>query len=287
MEREEEQDLQEHWRLLYVGLTRAIERLVVAGVQPSGERVENCWHMRVERALLALGAMPEPDARWGQVLRYSGFVPGKRVAPKDAKPDLPKLGVPEWAGRAAPLESRPPRPLAPSAITQDHEASEPPSAAMKAAARRGTLIHQLFERLPDVAPELRIERAIAWLQRSGGVMERDEAASIAEQVCAIMSDTRYAALFASGSLGEAPIAATLPDGRVLAGTIDRLLVEPDRVSVIDFKTGRVPPSEAAIPAAHRRQMEAYAEALRVIFPDREVRAALLYTAEARLFELAA
>lgn len=286
MQNDEEQDLQEHWRLLYVGLTRAIERLVVAGVQPSGERVVNCWHTRVERALHALGAMPAADERWGQVLRYSGSVPGKRVSPKDLKSDLPKLALPDWTGRAAPVESRPPRPLAPSAITQDRDSSEPPSSAMKAAARRGTLIHQLFERLPEVAPELRIERAIAWLQRSGGVAERDEAAGIAEQVCTILSDSRYAPLFAPGSLGEAPIAATLADGRVLAGTIDRLLVEPGRVSVVDFKTGRVPPNEAAIPSAHRRQMEAYAEALRIIFPDREVRAALLYTAEAKLFELA-
>ena len=51
-------------------------------------------------------------------------------------------------------------------------------------------------------------------------------------------------LFGPGSLGEAPLAATLPDGRVIAGTVDRLLVEDDRVSVIDFKTGRVPATDA-------------------------------------------
>ena len=108
-----------------------------------------------------------------------------------------------------------------------------------------------------------------------------------EQVCQILSDTRFSALFGPGSLAEAPIAATLPDGRVMAGTVDRLLLEADRVLIIDFKTGRVPASEAAIPPSHRAQMMAYVDALKVIFPDREVRAALLYTAEPRLFELAA
>jgi ATP-dependent helicase/nuclease subunit A len=86
-------------------------------------------------------------------------------------------------------------------------------------------------------------------------------------------------------MGEAPLAATLPDGRVIAGTVDRLLVEENRIAVIDFKTGRVPASAAEVPNGHRAQMAAYTEALRVIFPGREIRAALLYTAGAKLIEL--
>ena len=66
-------------------------------------------------------------------------------------------------------------------------------------------------------------------------------------MCGILSDPQFAALFGPGSLGEAPLAATLPDGRVIAGTVDRLLVEAERVSVIDFKTGRVPASDSESP----------------------------------------
>ena len=75
------------------------------------------------------------------------------------------------------------------------------------------------------------------------------------------------------------------DGRVIAGTVDRLLVEDERVSVIDFKTGRVPSSDDDVPGAHRAQMRAYADALRVIFPGGEIRAALLYTAGPKLIEV--
>jgi ATP-dependent helicase/nuclease subunit A len=57
--------------------------------------------------------------------------------------------------------------------------------------------------------------------------------------------------------------------------------------VIDFKTGRVPATDADIPNGHLVQMQAYADALRVIFPGREVRAALLYTSGPVLFELGA
>ena len=54
---------------------------------------------------------------------------------------------------------------------------------------------------------------------------------------------------------------------------------------MDFKTGMVPQSHDAIPASHKAQMSAYTGALRVIFPGREVRAALLYTSGPQLFEL--
>ena len=101
----------------------------------------------------------------------------------------------------------------------------------------------------------------------------------------MLSDDSFSSLFGEGSLAEAPLAATLEDGTVISGTVDRLLVEPHRVMVIDFKTGRIPASENAIPASHQAQMRAYRQALGIIFPGREVRAALLYTAGPRLVEL--
>ena len=208
---EKAEELEEHWRLLYVALTRAEERLVIAGLQPQakdGRRPENCWHTRVERALVALAAERTDDGDWGEVLRYRGTIPPAAVKPKPAARAIQGLWVPDWARTAAPPEARPPRPLAPSAIAEDNEAAPPPSGTQRAAAERGTLIHHLLERLADV--EMQERHATA---------------------------------------------------------------------------GRVPDSEISIPASHRAQMSAYSEALRVIFPDREVRAALLYTSGPRLFEL--
>jgi len=284
---EKQRDLEEHWRLLYVALTRAEERLVVAGIEPgskNGARPENCWHTRVERALLSLGATWEEDEHWGRALRYKGSVPERPVRPRPPAAPVPGPAVPDWARSPAPPEARPPRPLAPSAVAEDMEAAAPPSAAQRAAAERGTLIHHLLERLAEVEPKDRHPTALRWLERSARV-DRASASEIADTVCDVLSDERFGDLFGEGSLAEAPLAASLPDGTVVAGTVDRLLVEPGRVSVVDFKTGRVPDSAAAIPPAHRAQMTAYISALKMIFPGSEVRAALLYTGGPSLFEL--
>jgi ATP-dependent helicase/nuclease subunit A len=282
---QEKRDLEEHLRLLYVALTRAADRLIVSGVMPkskkdgSDPRPARSWHVIVERAM---GEIASPGD--GHIaLRYGpeGAV-SKRA--KD-KPELAAMVVPQWAKQPAPPESRPPRPLAPSALGVDDETAPPPSEAMRAAALRGTWTHQLLERLPAVEPDARPAAAKRWLECSVGVADRAVIDEIVARVCGILSDPQFAGLFGPGSLAEAPLAATLGDGRVIAGTVDRILVEDTRVSVIDFKTGRVPPSDVDIPNAHRTQMAAYADALRVIFPGRHVSAFLLYTAGPKLIQL--
>jgi len=279
---QEQRDLEEHWRLLYVAMTRAADRLIVAGVAPTKDLPANCWHRAVERGLTSLGATENE----GGGLVHGGGV-GSISRSRPTKPQLPSIIIPSWAVQAAPKEARPPQPLAPSAVAVDDEAALPPGDAMRAAARRGVLIHQLLERLPGVAADERHAAALRWLERSGGVTDPREREELTQLACGLVGDPRFSALFGPMSLGEAPLAATLPDGRVIAGTVDRLLVSDDEVQVIDFKTGRVPTNEEQIPASHRAQMSAYVEALRIIFPGRLVRATLLYTAGPQLFELAA
>jgi ATP-dependent helicase/nuclease subunit A len=285
---EERSDLEEHMRLLYVALTRAADRLIVSGVRPkerkdgADPRPANSWHRIVEQAMSAIASVP---GEAHVALRY-GAHGARQSRPAKDKQELATAQVPDWALRRAPPEARPPRPLAPSAIATDDESAPPPSEAMRSAALRGTWIHQLLERLPAVEPAARAVAAKRWLEQSAGIAEPDVREEIVEQVCLILSDPRFADLFGPGSLGEAPLAATLPDGRVIAGTVDRLRVDDSSVAVIDFKTGRVPATRADIPNAHRAQMAAYAEALQVIFPGRRISASLLYTGGPSLFELA-
>jgi ATP-dependent helicase/nuclease subunit A len=87
------------------------------------------------------------------------------------------------------------------------------------------------------------------------------------------------------ALAEAPLAGVV-DGFVVAGTVDRLLVDEAEILIVDFKTGRfVPRTADALPVSHLRQMAAYAALLAQIFPDRPVRAALLYTHGPSLIDL--
>lgn len=270
-------DRQEHWRLLYVALTRAEERLFVGGALGMQDKapVDCSWFSAVERALAELGAQPRESRLW---TRETWFGDPLKPARKKAEPAVRERAQPDWIRRPAPAEERPPRPLVPSAIAEDHLPYPPPSPDQRQAAIRGRLLHALFERLPGVDPDRRPGLAANWLERSGGVQDPEFRDALVIDACRILADPRFADLFGADSLGEAPLAATISGGLVVSGTVDRLLVRPREILVADFKTGRrVPASAEEAPAPHLRQMAAYREALRVIFPGRRVETALLYT----------
>jgi ATP-dependent helicase/nuclease subunit A len=194
--------------------------------------------------------------------------------------------IPPWVQVAPPEEPRPARPLSPSALAEIAALAVPlPPQGDSFAARRGTLIHALFERLPGVASERRREAALAWLAGQASDVDDGRRAEMVTAAMAVLDDPAHAALFGPDALAEAPLSA-LVNGRVIAGTVDRLLVSDDVVSVIDFKTGgQVPEGADAVPLAYVKQMAAYRAALRVIFPGRRVEAALLYTSGPRLITL--
>ncbi|MDB5680760.1 MAG: double-strand break repair helicase AddA [Sphingomonas bacterium] len=286
IETADRRELAEHWRLFYVAATRAEERLEIAGAlgpRTKGVPSSNSWYAVADTALAELGSGETATAR--RSFAGSKPQPPAALAPT-AESVNARIDLPAWARQPAPTEARPPRPLAPSSIGEDDVPDPPPTPAMRAAAERGRLIHALFERLPAVAPDARATAADRWLAAVGGVSDPAIRDDIVATVCDIIADPAHAALFGPDSLGEAPISAVIPGSHVIAGTVDRLLVEPHRVRVVDFKTGRrVPLTLEEVPDFHLRQMAAYAEALRVIFPGRVIEAALLYTAAPRLFDL--
>jgi ATP-dependent helicase/nuclease subunit A len=280
LEAQDQLDRQEHWRLLYVGMTRAEERLFIGGSLGAADRngpPQASWYATAERALDGLGCDWDDHPIWGRARSFGGEEAAAR--PQAASQSTRSIVLPEWLGRAAPVEARPPRPLAPSAIVEDDVANPPPGPEMRAAAERGRLLHQLFERLPDVPPEERFDRADGWLRHSAGVEDEDVRRSLIADACRIIADPRHSEIFTPEALAEAPIAAVTPDGSVVTGTVDRLFVAARAVRLVDFKTGRAAPaSPADIPVSHLRQMAAYHAALEVIFPDHTIEAALLYTA---------
>jgi ATP-dependent helicase/nuclease subunit A len=276
---------EEHWRLLYVAMTRAEEALFIGGALGKREKepAPDSWYARLKQPFEGEElADPIWGARqeWGQRADF--------VAPSPHKFKAQEPELPGWARSAVGEEPRPPRPLAPSSAGSDLAADPPlPTEVAKSAARRGVLIHRLLERLPDVAPERRREVGGAWLQRQGDEIGSAERNEMLQKAIEVLAEPSFAGVFSTAALAEVPLAATV-SGQVIAGTADRLLVESDKVTVVDFKTARRPPgSLAEIPEGTLRQMSAYAAALEAIYPGREICAAVLYTHTPALFAIPA
>ena len=266
---------QEHWRLLYVAMTRAEEALFVGGALLKGEKepAPDSWYARLKPLF---DGEPAVDEIWGA--RHVRGMGAGVVAPATEAAEPHRKPLPLWATTPIGPEPRPPRPLAPSSAGQDESAEPPfPPGADAFAARRGVLIHKLLERLPELAPQEREGRARAWLARQAGEVAESEREAMLRSALAVLSEPGWQALFSPAALAEAPLAATV-GGQVIAGTADRLLIGRERVLVVDFKTARRPPSGLdGVPLATLRQMAAYAMALEAIYPGREIATAVLYT----------
>lgn len=281
-------ELQEHNRLLYVAITRAEERLILAGslgISRKGEPPAESWCALLQKGMTALGCEWEDDARWGRAMRHVG-ADGEFLAPTDTSEKTlghanSSVCVPPWLFSPAPLEQRPPRPLVPSRLDNDDYGDAPATSAMRKAATRGKLIHALLERITDHAS---LERAEQWVMAQARDHDIDPVQLVAE-VRAIVNDAQWAAFFGPSARSEVPLVAVVGE-TVINGRIDRLLVEPGLVRAIDFKTGRqVPQDESSVPVPHLRQMAHYRAALQTIFPDSRVEVSLLFTHAPRFITL--
>ena len=280
--------MEEHWRLLYVAMTRAEEALFIGGSlgprdQKNGPH-EDSWYARLDPVFE--GEWLDCDL-WGARREWGEAAPDLVIA--DTGSDSPaKLPLPAWATTPIGPEPSPPRPLAPSGAGEEQGADPPlPPDALKIAARRGVLIHRLLERLPDVARDNRERAGAAWLERQGSDLDAATRAEMLASALAVLDTPAFAEIFSTAALAEVPLAATVGK-TVIAGTADRLLVTAEAVSVVDFKTTRRPPASAeAVPISTQRQMAAYAGVLEAIYPGRTVRAAVLYTHTPCLFEISA
>jgi ATP-dependent helicase/nuclease subunit A len=282
-------ELQEHNRLLYVAITRAEERLIMGGslgVSRKGEAPAESWYVAIERGMMALGCQWEEDRRWGRVMRHIG-AHGATAKPTSETVIQPgeefrnTTEIPAWLFAPAPVEQRPPRPLVPSRLDDDDYGDAPVSAAMRAAAERGKLIHALFERLTDAAS---LEAGERWLVANARDVKID-IGKIMTDVKAIVGDPQWAPLFGPNARAEVPLAAVVGE-TVISGRIDRLIVEPGLVRAIDFKTGRsVPADETKVATPYLRQMAHYAAALQTIFPNSVIEVSLLFTDAPRLIKL--
>ena len=278
------QEREEHWRLLYVAMTRAEEALFIGGALGKSEKepAPDSWYARL--APLFAGE-PLADPLWGMRLERGERAPPFPHLKQQALP-IPEV-LPAWATTPIGEEPRPPRPLAPSSAATEELGADPPLPVAQAAiaARRGVLIHALLERLPDAPEEMRAAGGRAWLARHAADLDEDVRGEMLERALAVLAEPDWRDLFGPQALAEVPLAAIV-GAEVVAGTVDRLLVTPERILVADFKTARRPPENLdEVPRSTLAQMAAYVAALEVIYPGRAVDACVLYTQVPRLIAL--
>jgi ATP-dependent helicase/nuclease subunit A len=295
----------EYRRLLYVGMTRAEDRLVVCGLHGKKQPQPTTWHSIVTRALSAAPeAREQVDPVVGPVVRFavtrSDDTPAVASASRSAAPAEAVI-FPEDLRRELPPVPEPPRPLAPSGasalwIETEAQPVDGRSPVLDTASdpgfavRRGIALHRLLQALPDIEPDGRTAAASRYLDRVADDWPDGERERALSAVLAVLDAPDHAGLFAPGSRAEVSVMGKVEVRGVLravAGKIDRIAVGETEVLIVDYKTGLPGPSGSeAVPMAYVAQLALYRALLLPLYPGRAVRAALLYTEVPRLVPLA-
>jgi ATP-dependent helicase/nuclease subunit A len=193
--------------------------------------------------------------------------------------------APDWLTSRAPVPPEAPRALTPSDLGGPKALPGEAAFDEEASLRRGRQTHRLLEHLPAYPQSDWPRIAPALLAHGEDAASPEEAAAFLAEVSRILTNPALAPLFAPDTLAEVPLTATL-FGRPLIGTIDRLIVAPDRILVVDFKTNAVvPTTPEEVPDGILRQMGAYATALAAIYPGRRIDTAILWTRTATLMPI--
>jgi len=304
----EEREAHERQRLLYVAMTRARDRLYVAGYRGRHALGADCWYTLISEALA-----PHLET----VETSDGGFAGRLSSPQTAKPEAAKgaretvvapAQRPKWSLRSPPREEPAPARVTPSSLAPYEKetgeeaapAGERPAPVPAGAGGggdpflRGTLTHALLEHLPSLPPDRWPDAGLAYLARRGAALDPNTLPEIVRQALAILRDPEFAPLFGPQSRAEVAISALVPrpDGGGpplhVHGQIDRLALVGDEALVIDYKTNRAPPETVAdAPEAYLMQLASYRLALKRVFPRFVTRAAILWTAGPRLMKIPA
>lgn len=279
---------EEYRRLLYVALTRAEERLYVAGFHGTRGRDAGCWAEMIEETLGEEPGFVSMPAFWNGEEQISRCVCEPSGGP-DLVPMLKEMpsniipGVPDWLSRPVAFEKDVKPPVRPSnaLAAADHLEGGSLSKGRCEALRWGRLLHALLQYLPGVAAPHRQAKAMDFLLARAPDLAEAVRQSLAGEALNVLNTPSLAALFGETSKAEVSVIGTvkLAEGRSIdvLGQVDRIGETASEILVADYKTG-TPCALAETPHAYLAQMALYRAVLAPLWPEKRLRMLLIWTA---------
>lgn len=301
---------EEYRRLLYVGMTRAADRLIICGYAGVNGGKEGTWLAMAKKGL-------EEHSRPHDFGDYQAIIyPAVQTLPIHPPRDVtieenPTLvELPDCFTSLAPSEPPATRPLFPSgasglaieadrqdsdgeksiSLLEQYEVSGRSNAMDPALALKwGVAVHKMLQMLPNIETSSRYDRARAYCHHVDARWTDDDIDTMCNQVFAVLDNSAYSPFFTSSAHAEVSVMGTIminDEERAVSGVIDRLSVTEDSVYILDYKTNANPPTHMdEIPAVYLRQMALYQALVAPLYPAKKVKAALLFTAKSQLFVL--
>jgi len=301
--------LDEYYRLLYVALTRAEDRLIICGslTQKQSQCAPESWYGVCHRAITHMDHTDQTwhdDSDYNTTENHSHLIfKTDQIAPiKDAQTydydDNTMTPLPIWAKdiigdmtSSLSLEKKPAL-IRPSQMDDDLPVLSPLlHKDTEHRFRRGNLTHDLLQHLPSIDHQDRAEFGHNYLKNQAQDLDNSIHNSILDEVLNIINSDQFAPFFAKDSMAEVSLSGTIKNKngveQFVNGQIDRLAIYDGTVWIVDYKSNRPSPRDVAdIPQQYHRQLSIYKSLIEQIYPNHPVRCALLWTDGPHMMEVA-
>ena len=271
----------EYRRLLYVALTRAEDRLYIAGFKDKGDAPDNSWYSLCLQTLQNIGTEDE-----NKCISYT--CPQEvEYKPKEEEKQLnQEIEAQNWLYEKAQEENPLSRPYSPSKSEDEDFYVSSPLTDNSFYYKRGLIIHSMLQYLPtDCDLEGKINAIDTYLEKHSDKLNKSMLNQIKDEVIDLISNPEFEEIFGKDSKAEVPIMGEV-DGRIISAQIDRLVISKDKIIIVDFKTNRpAAVSLDMVPASYLNQLNVYKQLLEKIYPAKNVETYILWTNTANLMRI--
>ena len=282
-EQQKNKMLEEYRRLMYVAVTRAEDRMIFCGFRNKNSSPETSWYNLFKNSFTKIASFDKNRNVW--TYQNAQLLPVKGVQKQNSS-DSTNDSLPSFMFVPAEAEKPLSKPLTPSKPDDEPAVFSPLVANNdRFLYKRGSLIHKLLQFLPDIPQEQHQQTIVKFLQTKAPEFTPAQIGKIADEIQTLFLNPEFCSVFGPNSKAEVPIMGEV-DGKIISGQIDRLVINNDKIIVVDFKTNRTPAiSTKDVPSVYISQLAAYKSLLQKIYPQKEVKTFILWTNNANMMQI--
>ncbi len=117
-------------------------------------------------------------------------------------------------------------------------------------------------------------------------LDESDSKIILDKCAKIFKIEKFQNLFAPHSMSEVPIFTKNNLAEVQMRRIDRLVIDDNEITILDYKTNRVSPKTLTqVPQSYVKQLKEYREILSNIYPQKQINCILLFIESMDWFEI--
>jgi len=283
----QEQILQreEEFRLLYVSLTRAENWLIICG---AGNRSSSnkCWYDIIENEIITFNSdLLKRNQASGYTIKSTNWLSSDTQKNEVKKSQF--TTIPNWVNQPKNQKNNIKKSIAPSKLIGSKSLPGKENQTINKPLELGSQIHLLLENLPKQISN-NWEAVSKNILKNNGFNNSEIAKEAYKIAKKILNDENLKFIFAENSTAELPFQIHLPklNNLLVSGIIDRVINNKNEIIAVDFKSNLlVPKNNKNIPTGILNQMAIYQEALSLIYPDKEIKLAILWVQNSTLMYL--